>query len=158
MTEIEPALPYNGTAGYVDVDTSHETAIHEAVTGIASKTQRYVLIILGQRKARGATIGELRETTGSLHHGKISGALSDLHKVGKVVALRERRGRAGVYVLPEYVEGRETRPFHRNRAPQIDRAELVKMIDDMLINPAYQPEDAEWVEVLADQIIERWGK
>lgn len=113
--DFEPSLPYAGTSGNVNVDTSRDATIHADVTGITAKAQRYALILAAQRGATGITVVELREVHGSLHHGRISGALSDLHKAGRLVALRERRNHCGVYVLPEYVEGREARPFRPNR-------------------------------------------
>jgi hypothetical protein len=36
--------------------------------------------------------------------------LSDLHKAGRIARLTEERNRCKVYVLPEYVNGRETEP------------------------------------------------
>jgi hypothetical protein len=124
--DFEPSLPYAGTSGNVNVDTSRDATIHADMTGITAAAQRYVLIIAGQQRGHGVTVGELRERNGSLHHGRISGALSDLHKAGRLVALRERRGNpaAGVYVLPEHVEGREARPFRPNK----------KRIDPEVIN------------------------
>lgn len=115
MSEFEPSLEYAGTSGNVNVDTSRDATIHADMTGITAKAQRYVLALADQRGRRGVTVVELRENDTSLHHGRISGALTNLHKAGRLAALRERRGHAGVYVLPEYVEGREVRPYRPNR-------------------------------------------
>jgi hypothetical protein len=43
-------------------------------------------------------------------HGSVSRVLSDLHKAGLLCRLSEVRNRCKVYVLPEYVGGRETEP------------------------------------------------
>jgi len=72
----------------------------------ASKRQRYILILADRAKEKGVTVAELRDA--SLHHGRISGALSTLHKLGKLSRLTETRGRCKVYVLPEYVNERPT--------------------------------------------------
>lgn len=104
----DAALPYNGTEGYAGSDTSKQRAIDDAVSGVASKRQRYILILAGRAEEKGITVAELRDT--NLHHGRVSGALSVLHKVGKLVRLTEVRNRCKVYVLPEYVNGRPTEP------------------------------------------------
>lgn len=105
MTD-EAALPYAGTEGYAGSDTSRERAKRDVVEGTASKRQRYVLILARQAGERGITVADIRDA--SLHHGRVSGALSVLHKVGKLSRLTEVRGRCKVYVLPEFVNDRPT--------------------------------------------------
>lgn len=125
MTD-QAALPYAGTEGYAGSDTSRERAIREAVDGVASKRQRYVLIVAGRAKEKGITVAELRD--GNLHHGRVSGALSALHKVGRLMRLTEVRGKCKVYVLPEYVNGRPTEPHgvvHRADKETLAAANLV---------------------------------
>lgn len=102
----DAALPYAGTEGFAGSETSRERAYKEAIDGTASKRQRYILILAHRAGAKGVTVAEIRDQ--NLHHGRISGALSALHKVGKLARLSEVRGRCKVYVLPEYVEGRPT--------------------------------------------------
>lgn len=104
----DTALPYNGTEGYAGSETSKARAQADVVSGTASKRQRYILILAERAKERGITVAEIRDA--SLHHGRISGALSVLHKVGKLVRLSEVRDKCKVYVLPEYVNGRATEP------------------------------------------------
>ena len=106
MSDYNPALPYAGTEGYAGSETSRARAQADVVKGTASKRQRYILILATRAKERGITVAELRDA--SLHHGRVSGALSVLHKVGKLARLTEVRGRCKVYVLPEYVNGRPT--------------------------------------------------
>jgi hypothetical protein len=125
MTD-DPALPYAGTEGHAGSDTSRQRAIEEAVNGTASKRQRLILILAGRAQEKGITVAEVRDS--SLHHGRVSGALSVLHKVGKLIRLTETRGRCKVYVLPEYVNGRPTEPHgvvHRADKETLEAATIV---------------------------------
>lgn len=106
-------LPYDGTEGFSGTDTSEARARSEAISGVASVRQRYVLIQAARAGVRGVTVAELRDDR--LHHGRISGTLSVLHKVGKLARLRETRDRCKVYALPEFVDGREVESFGRSR-------------------------------------------
>lgn len=108
MRDVGTALPYAGTEGYAGSETSKQAAVDAVIHGTASKRQRYVLILAGRAKERGITVAELRDA--SLHHGRVSGALSVLHKVGKLVRLTEVRDRCKVYVLPEYAGDRPVEP------------------------------------------------
>lgn len=54
------------------------------------------------------------------HHGQASGVLSVLHKAGRVVRLREVRGRCKVYVLPQFADGRAVEA-HGNRRGAAER-------------------------------------
>lgn len=111
---VVPALPYAGTEGYSGSDTSEERARAEAADGTAASRQAQVRRMLRARGAEGMTVKEFREATGH-HHGKASGTLSSMHKDGDVVRLAERRNRCEVYVLPAYVNGRETRSQGREK-------------------------------------------
>jgi hypothetical protein len=104
----DAALPYKGTEGYAGSETSEDRARRDVISGTASKRQRFILILAGRAKEKGITVAEVRDQT--LHHGRVSGALSVLHKVGKLSRLTEVRGRCKVYVLPEFVNGRPTEP------------------------------------------------
>lgn len=108
---FEPSLPYAGTEGYSGTDTSKAQALQDATNGVASTRQRYVLINAVNAAEKGVTVAELRDSR--LHHGRVSGALSVLHKEGRLVRLTETRDRCKVYCLPEYVDGRPTEPFGR---------------------------------------------
>jgi len=123
----EPALPYAGTEGFAGSDTSRARAVQDVVSGTASKRQRYVLILAERARERGITVAELRDA--SLHHGRVSGALSVLHKVGKLARLTESRGRCKVYVLPDYVNGRPTEPHgvvHKADKETLEAAAMVE--------------------------------
>lgn len=110
--------PYydGGTRGAHNVATSKEAADADLTNGVSSAAQRYVLVMAKQAGERGVTVAELREKSGSLHHGRVSSAVTKQHIAGRLVALTERRGNAGVYVLPEYANGREQRPYRRQSA------------------------------------------
>lgn len=125
MTD-ETALPYNGTEGYAGSETSKQAAVDAVIHGTASKRQRFILILAGRAKERGITVAELRDA--SLHHGRVSGALSVLHKAGKLARLTEVRDRCKVYVLPEYVGDRPTEPHgvvHKADKETVAAAETV---------------------------------
>lgn len=123
----DAALPYNGTEGYAGSETSKMQAFDDAIKGTASKRQRFILILAERAKERGITVADVRDA--NLHHGRVSGALSVLHKVGKLARLTEIRGRCKVYVLPEYVNGRQTEKHgvvHRADKDTIRAAALVE--------------------------------
>lgn len=112
--ETLPILPYAGTSGWSGSETSRERAEREDSDGTTGKRQRAALHRLHTAFARGLTWNELGDLEG-WHHGQVSAVLTGLHKRGVIARLAERRGRSQVYVLPEYVEGRETRPYLPNR-------------------------------------------
>jgi len=113
MDDFEPSLPYNGTEGHSGTDTSRERAETEAINGVASTRQRFVLILAQRAGAKGITVAEIRDSR--LHHGRISGTLSVLHKAGRLARLRLTRDKCKVYVLPEFIEGRQTEEFGRKK-------------------------------------------
>lgn len=99
MTE----LPYNGTEGFVrGSETSRDRAVSEALNGTASERQQAVLDILDKAPS-GLTWSEAGRLLG-LHHGQISGTLSVLHKAGKIVQLRTKRGKCSPYLAMQFVE------------------------------------------------------
>lgn len=113
MDTDEASLPYAGTEGYSGSDTSRQRAMREATEGIASKRQRYVLILAAQAGEKGVTVADLRDA--AMHHGRVSGTLSVLHKEGRLVRLSETRERCKVYVLPQYANERATEAHGRRQ-------------------------------------------
>jgi hypothetical protein len=109
MSEIVelPLLPYAGTSGWSGSDTSRERAEEADASGVTSARQTIVLELIGATETVGMTWHELTQLTG-WHHGLASGALSVLHKTGHLARVTERRNRCQIYVLPQYVNGRET--------------------------------------------------
>lgn len=111
---FDAALPYAGSSGHSGTDTSAERAEHEDSTGITGARQRRIFLLLQAAGLHGATWREVADVTG-LHHGQVSGALTVLHKTGRIERLALRRGRCKVYVHPDYVGGREVESHQRNR-------------------------------------------
>lgn len=99
--------PYAGSSGHSGSSASRDRAESEDRSGRTAERQERTEKILRRNGTLGVTVAELRETTG-WHHGQASGALSDLHKAGRIARLSERRGRCHVYVAKPYVMGRET--------------------------------------------------
>jgi hypothetical protein len=104
---VNAVLPYNGTSGWSGTDTSESRALDNDQSGKTSEIQESVINFLRWRREMGGTWKEFSELSGH-HHGTVSGALSVLHKAGKISRLLETRNRCRVYVINEYVYGRET--------------------------------------------------
>lgn len=122
---LHTALPYAGTEGYSGSDASRERAAREASDGTASHRQAVILHELRDRGTLGATWNELGAALG-LHHGQATGSLSSLHKDGQIARLTEKRGRSSIYVLPEFVEDRETAPQGRRAASERDLRPIIE--------------------------------
>lgn len=105
--DVSVSLPYNGSSGWSGTDTSQERAYIADIKGDTKAVQSYIMKLLYVRDAQGATWSEIADLT-LWHHGTVSGALSVLHKEERIARLKERRGKSRVYVLPEYVNGRDT--------------------------------------------------
>lgn len=105
--EDDVSRPYNGTSGWSGTDTSRDRAIESDTSGDTASRQRQTIGHLYLMGEEGMTWKELADITG-WHHGQTSGALSVLHKAGKICRLMEKRNKCRVYVLPEYVNGRQT--------------------------------------------------
>lgn len=130
-----PVLPYNGTSGWSGSQTSRERAALHDNNGTTTERQQRALHLLKEAGHMGLTWKEASGLTG-LHHGAISGVLSVLHKQGMVRRLKHTRLRCQVYVLPEYVHGREEAPFRPNA--QVARMyELIMVIDGDLASGQY---------------------
>lgn len=107
MSLEQPILPYAGTSGWSGSETSRQRALTQDRDGTTGKRQRETLRLLQQYGGAGLTWQQLSEMTG-WHHGTASGALSVLHKAGKIARLKNvRRNRCAVYVALEALDGRE---------------------------------------------------
>lgn len=102
-----PVTPYAGTSGWKGSEASRDRALEDDADGTTSKRQKQTLVALGTAGIRGLTWKDLSEITG-WHHGQSSGCLSVLHLESMVARLKERRNRCSIYVLPAFVNGRET--------------------------------------------------
>ena len=110
MEELDftlPVTPYAGTSGWKGSEASYDRVVEDDADGTTSKRQKETLISLGAAGIRGLTWKELGEIYG-WHAGQSSGCLSVLHLEGMVCRLTERRNRCSIYVLPPFVNGRET--------------------------------------------------
>jgi hypothetical protein len=89
----------------------------KAAEPLRSEAQIAVLAFLIQQGAYGATWRETQDHLlnldpdhwGHVHHGSVSGALSVMHKTGRITRLAESRGGCEVYVTLDHINGRETR-------------------------------------------------
>lgn len=91
----DDALTYAGTAGAVNQPASAQRAKREATNGAATERARLILAHLAD-KPSGMTWKELGSALG-LHHGQISGALSNLHRSGHVFMLDKQRNKCHPY-------------------------------------------------------------
>jgi hypothetical protein len=92
----ETVLPYLGTEGYVTRQASILRAQRDVISGNAGERQIAILKHLSVLP-QGATWVEVGHAL-QLHHGQVSGALSVLHKAGKLFQLRDTRSRSHPYV------------------------------------------------------------
>jgi len=95
-TSDHPSLPYNGKSGHIAASkTSTARAVFEDSSGVTSKRQLAILAAL-DAAPYGKTWKELSADL-NVHHGSISGALSVLHKCGRVFALKQTRDNSQIY-------------------------------------------------------------
>ena len=92
-------------------------AIQEQVN-IVAKTEKVslassILDFAANAGEEGIVVVEVREQIEN-HHGYASGALSNLHKSGQLARLSDKRKGCKIYVLPKFVNGRETEKQGRN--------------------------------------------
>jgi len=108
MTD-QPSLPYGGStnpnSGWAGSETSAARARAEDASGVTARRQRDVLALLRAAGTRGMTWREVADAL-VMHHGQASGALSGLHKAGRITRLAETRLRCSVYVTPEFLNSR----------------------------------------------------
>lgn len=110
MTDL-PILPYAGTSGWSGGETSRERADELDTSGRTASYQRDALQYLLEAGHQGLTYTELNDVLGCRTQTGAA-VLSILHKEGLITRLSARRNRCQIYVLHEYVEGREQVP-HR---------------------------------------------
>ena len=88
------------TTGHVPRPASVERAEREAADGTAADRALDILAILANEPF-GLTWAELADRL-LLHHGQVSGALSNLHKTGRVFMLRKKEGRSHPYLHKKF--------------------------------------------------------
>jgi hypothetical protein len=102
MTHPElPFTPYTGTGGHAGSEASRERAETEASDGTLADRQQRILAWLDSAGASGSTWVSVGQGL-NLHHGQVSGALSNLHAGGFVFMLRKRHNRSHPYVHAKY--------------------------------------------------------
>jgi hypothetical protein len=109
----------------VNVDTSVQSRDSQEQEGILERRQRGIRQMLAEAGPMGKTALEIEKATGE-GHGKVSGALSAMHREGMVAALKlDRRNGYGVYVLPGQVGNRLTREYQPNGTKDQTRPEPI---------------------------------
>lgn len=107
----DPAsLPYAGTSGWSGSNTSRERATERDADGRTASIQARIVDNAAHAGAFGVTIAWLRDAYPDEHHGTLSGALTALHKTGRLLRLTEKRDKCSVYVHPRFLLGREAVP------------------------------------------------
>lgn len=110
--------PYPGMgSGHAVNDTSQERQERNDGSGTTAALQGTVLRVLARAKAEGVTAAEVEDAL-DIGHGMASSALSHLHRAERIRRVKMRRGRHEIYVLPEYVNGREESPYRPRPKPQ----------------------------------------
>jgi DNA-binding MarR family transcriptional regulator len=127
---VETITPYAGTSGWSGSTTSKERAERQDKDGTTSKRQQAVLIALAELREKGATWIELGNLLG-LHHGSISGVLSNLHREGLLCRLKARRNRCQIYILPQFVGDSELEPFRPNVSTRLLAEILAELETDL---------------------------
>lgn len=107
--QLMKPYPKMGSGNAVN-DTSRERQEGNDSSGVTSHVQSRALRFLEKTKSHGMTAAELEDMMG-IGHGMASSAFSHLHRAGRVTRVKMRRGRHEIYVLPEFVNGREESPY-----------------------------------------------
>lgn len=108
-------LPYNGASGSTGEGASLDRETRLDSSGQTASRQVLVRAHVSLAGPRGITAPEICELTG-LDRNSIAPSLTILHGAGDLACLLERRGGCHLYLLPEHVQGRATRPPGRHNA------------------------------------------
>lgn len=134
---VQGEFPYGGegdpNSGFIRGGSSEDRARSQDAGGVTALRQKQTLAVLADAKAGGTTWKELSDLT-YWHHGQSSGALSTLHKAGRISRLALRRKRCAVYVLPMYVNGRTTERAGQTQTTTMLR-QAVDLLDKFVDNP-----------------------
>jgi hypothetical protein len=117
------SLPYAGTSGWSGTDASRERAERRDSNGQTATLQSRIVDNARHAGQWGITVKWLRDAYPDEHHGTLSGALTALHKTGRLLRLTEKRDKCSVYVAPQFLLGREAvPPKGRQRDRRLDEA------------------------------------
>ncbi len=147
-------LPYGGKSkvGYSEAGQEQQEK-DDAEGGATGYRQASTLAALEHQGTEGITIAELCTARG-WHHGQASGALSTLNKTGEIVRLaRGKRGGQSVYVLPEFIDGREVAVRRTNpNVVVVGEPEVRHQVVEVEVARSLSPGDAEFVAEIAEKI------
>lgn len=93
---------YQGTLGFVPVDTSRDRAEREADNGTAEDRLCAVERELQRAGMVGATWQQLGQRL-NLHHGQISSALTVLHRAGRAAMTTAKHNRCHYYIHADFI-------------------------------------------------------
>ena len=128
---------YGDTGGFVQRPASVARAMSEIASGKLSERQTKIIELLDGAGASGLTWNDCGALLG-LHHGQISGALSNLHGCGMVFALKQIRNRCHPYVHIKYLsewdaEARYDEPVRtRNSKERNLQAQLLEAVREAI--------------------------
>lgn len=108
-------LPFKGTSGWAGSKASQDRQMFLDETGKTGERQKLVLAELQDAGRHGATWKDIALAL-EIHHGQASAALSVLHREGIIARLEERRDKCSIYVLPQFIDGRETADAAKTQA------------------------------------------
>lgn len=144
------------TTGHVPRPASIERAEREASDGTAADRALDILAILADEPF-GLTWAELADRL-NLHHGQVSGALSNLHKTGRVFMLREKRGKSHPYChetfrvrYPEAARYDDPAQTRSGRTRELEREIIAALESNHRTN---QPTGDRYIDELVRQYIE----
>lgn len=108
--ENENLFTYAGTSGVVNRQTSIDREEYERISGETKERARRFLNLIKNAEDHGLTWKELQIKYRNvyqveLHHGQISGLLTNLHRMGKVfIYSGKKRDNCYAYIHSEYKE------------------------------------------------------
>lgn len=122
---------YPNSSGHSGSETSEARAKREDSTGITGERQRQVYDYVVDQRIAGTTCAEVEKILG-LGHGAASGALTRLHRAGRIVRLSDTREGQQVYIHPLYVDGDASlSPYRPNAGPQYSDREILEKARDI---------------------------
>lgn len=120
----------DGTFGHNQTAPSRDAAESDRVQKITRQSMKDALHWVGMSMNHGVTAKEMDEHLG-IGHGRTSSALTNLHRIGRIVALADRRGNQTVYVHPRHVGSRKTREYRR----QIPKPSVIESLGELEMLP-----------------------
>lgn len=148
-TQLSLFTIYNGTGGFVNRPASKNRAINEVTSGKLTERQNQVLQVLDEAGADGLTWHVCGEILG-LHHGQISGALSNLHGCGEVFTLNQLLKGCHPYVHRKYRS--DWAPEERCDEPVKTVSTKKRELQDQLLSAIQEAINNNWSKEHTDNI------